>query len=356
MAGNRLLQKTSKEDRCNAVTSFLEQHDSHVFDSSLPSLRTKATLTTCTQTSDQVLQKRAAVLLRNVMFDCTGYFFHMRRVNVKPEAKLERDPFRVQRYTVPTEVFDCQGDLHITMSKVYESRTMVSEHKCHMETDKFPYDRREKTDLHTITRQQVYNFWLSITKSEWERDAANDFRSAQLVVREQGGFQLIEGLQEPGKYSRAKMTEVFVDSTFGTNKHGYELYCVLTEYDLVSPPLSYLLLDTRKVTAASIAFRTNNSKYNHHLCLWQSLRAIDQYITGKARGRGLDSADTVRTSTRSTVSPSYLHFLTEKSNWMLSKGETKNRHLLRHPLLRSVPASLVYESYDEINASSDKDA
>ncbi|KAK9350538.1 hypothetical protein V1523DRAFT_370508, partial [Lipomyces doorenjongii] len=197
----------------------------------------------------------------------------------------------------------------------------------------------EKTDLHTITRQQVYNFWLSITKSEWERDANNDFRSAQLLVPEQVGFQLIEGLQEPGvslafvtpcfinheKYSCAKMTEVFVDSTFGTNKHGYELYCVLTEYDLVSLPLSYLLLDTRslheegkrgrrltqwftalrnagltpntvhtdkdfaEVTAASIAFRTNNSKYNHHLCLWHSLRAIDQYITGKARGRGLDS-------------------------------------------------------------------
>ncbi|ODQ72371.1 hypothetical protein LIPSTDRAFT_293622 [Lipomyces starkeyi NRRL Y-11557] len=46
-------------------------------------------------------------------------------------------------------------------------------------------------------------------------------------------------------YSLAKMTEVFIDSTFGTNNHGYELYCVLTEYDLVSLPLSYLLLDTR---------------------------------------------------------------------------------------------------------------
>ncbi|KAK9371505.1 uncharacterized protein V1513DRAFT_407169, partial [Lipomyces chichibuensis] len=99
---------------------------------------------------------------------------------------------------------------------------------------------------------------------------------------------------------------------FGTNKHGYELYCVLTEYDLVSLPLSYLLLDTpgvqeegkrearltawftalrdaglcpnvvhtdkdfAKVTAASIAFKRDNLAYNHHLCLWHSLRAIDQ--------------------------------------------------------------------------------
>ncbi|KAK9371587.1 uncharacterized protein V1513DRAFT_455239 [Lipomyces chichibuensis] len=41
------------------------------------------------------------------------------------------------------------------------------------------------------------------------------------------------------------MTEVLIDSAFGTNKHGYELYCVFT--DLVSLPLSYLLLGTRGV-------------------------------------------------------------------------------------------------------------
>ncbi|KAK9236649.1 hypothetical protein V1525DRAFT_389295 [Lipomyces kononenkoae] len=99
----------------------------------------------------------------------------------------------------------------------------------------------KNTELHTITRQQVYNIWLSITIGD--------------------GYRLIEGLQEPGvplgfitpyfsdslKYDRAKMTEIFIDSTFGTNKHGYKLYCVLTEYDLVSLPLSYLLLYTRSV-------------------------------------------------------------------------------------------------------------
>ncbi|ODQ76009.1 hypothetical protein LIPSTDRAFT_1415 [Lipomyces starkeyi NRRL Y-11557] len=118
----------------------------------------------------------------------------------------------------------------------------------------------EKTELHTITRQQVYNVWLSYTKTQWERDT-DDFRSAQILIAEQDGYHLIEGLQEPGvslafttpcfsnyeKYNRGKMTEVFIDSTFGTNKHGYELYCVLAEYDLVSLPLSYLFLDTRNV-------------------------------------------------------------------------------------------------------------
>ncbi|KAK9234052.1 hypothetical protein V1525DRAFT_414313 [Lipomyces kononenkoae] len=282
------------EEFVDAVSSFMEQHDNHVFDASRQSLRIKATLTSnflidndisveaCTQNATHDLQRRAAILLRNNLFDYTGYFFHLRRVNVNSdvcsrssEAKIERDPSQIQRYTVAKDVFDCQGELHITMSKVYESVTIVYEHKCHTETQKFhmtdevrSYVKSQKrltprqiyqnlvqmanenefenTDLYTITRQQGYNFWLSITKSEWERDAANDFGSAQLLLAEHDGFELIDGLQEPGnKYDRVKMIEVFVDSTFGTNRHGYELYCVLTEYDLVSLPLSYLLLDTR---------------------------------------------------------------------------------------------------------------
>ncbi|KAK9335063.1 hypothetical protein V1521DRAFT_440990 [Lipomyces starkeyi] len=96
------------------------------------------------------------------------------------------------------------------------------------------------------------------------------------------------------------MTKIFIDSTFGTNKHGFELYCVLAEYDLLSLPLTYLLLDTRGLqedgkrgsrltqlfmalrnaglkpkfvhtdkdfAASSLAFGRNNSSYNHHLCL-----------------------------------------------------------------------------------------
>ncbi|KAK9310910.1 hypothetical protein V1524DRAFT_342537, partial [Lipomyces starkeyi] len=150
---------------------------------------------------------------------------------------------------------------------------------------------------------------------------------------------LVEGLQEPGvslafvtpcfsdivNYDRAKMSEIFVDSTFSTNKHGYEVYCVLTEYDLVSLPLSYLLLDIRgireegkrgsrltawftalrdarlkpnvvhtdkdfaEVTAASLAFKRNNPAHKHHVCLWHSLRAKDQHITGKTKNNAAQS-------------------------------------------------------------------
>ncbi|KAK9326481.1 hypothetical protein V1520DRAFT_378577, partial [Lipomyces starkeyi] len=63
-------------------------------------------------TQDTDLQKFVVVLLRNDMFDCSGYFFHLRRVNERKygpkfhlscsrsvERKTERDPLSVRRYT-----------------------------------------------------------------------------------------------------------------------------------------------------------------------------------------------------------------------------------------------------------------
>jgi hypothetical protein len=87
------------EEFVEAVSSFVERHDNHVFDASVQSLRIKATLTStflidndvsvedCTQTADHDLQRRAAILLRNNMFDLTGYFFHIRRVNARPDSQ-----------------------------------------------------------------------------------------------------------------------------------------------------------------------------------------------------------------------------------------------------------------------------
>jgi hypothetical protein len=56
----------------------------------------------------------------------------------------------------------------------------------------------EKTEEHILTRQQLYNFWISLTRAEWQRDSADDFKSAQLLVAEQDGYELVEDLQEPG--------------------------------------------------------------------------------------------------------------------------------------------------------------
>ncbi|KAK9334358.1 hypothetical protein V1521DRAFT_375118 [Lipomyces starkeyi] len=453
-------QFESHDDFIEIISSFMEQHDSHAFDADAHSLRFRATLAecfviendvsvgSCAQTNDQSLQKRAIKCFRNDIFDCTGYYFHLRRCNERvdgPRFSLtcsrsnerrtgERDPSSVQRYTTSREFFECHGDLHISFSKSNRSATIIYDHKCHAEAPKFriteeiqQYIKAQqllaprqiyqnliqladtpqfaKTDLHTITRQQVYNVWLSLAKREWERDGTDDFRSAQLLVGEHSGFQLIPGLQEPG-VSLAFATPY---STFGTNRHGYELYCVITEYDLVSIPLSYLLLDTRgvqevgkrgsrlttwlmalrdaglkpgvvhtdkdfaEVTAAAIAFKRENPGYKHHLCLWHSLRAIDQHITGKARPSGSDTIENARSSIRSSALPSYLRFLSEEADWILSKGHTKlctseqagnirsmvKRHLLRHPILPKVvydntiaPQALVFETYEYIHASS----
>ncbi|KAK9311507.1 hypothetical protein V1524DRAFT_418945 [Lipomyces starkeyi] len=308
-------QYDTHEEFIEAVSSFLEQRDDHKFDLAAQSLRIRATLTAnmfietdvsmamCAKTGDMALQTRVAMQLRNDIFDCTGYYFQSRRCierndeikfsftcSRSTECETQRDPLTIQRYAVPEEFFDCHGQLHIILSKDNGSAVIAYDHRGHTETPKFHMTdevRRyiqaqkllsprqiyqnlnrmtgdtqfEKTDLHTITRQQVYNVWLSFTRKDWERDPKNDFLSAQLLIGEQDGYQLVEELQEPGvslafvtpcfsdtvNYDRAKMSEIFVDSTFSTNRHGYELYCVLTEYDLVSLPLSYLLLDTRGI-------------------------------------------------------------------------------------------------------------
>ncbi|KAK9371881.1 uncharacterized protein V1513DRAFT_461019 [Lipomyces chichibuensis] len=283
------------EEFIEAVSSFLEQHDDHKFNLEAHSLRIRAALSanietdvstaTRAQTGDRALQTRVAMLLRNDIFDCTGYYFQSRRCTERNgEIKFSFT------CSLPKEFFDCHGQLHIMLSKDDGSAVIVYDHIGHPETPKFHVtdevrnyidaqkllsprqiyqnlirlagdSQFARTHLHTITRQQVYNVWLSFTRIQWERDPTNDFLSAQRLIGEQDGYQLVEELQEPGvslafvtpcfsdtdSYDRAKMSEIFVDSTFNTNMHGYELYCVLTEYDLVSLPLSYLLLDTRGI-------------------------------------------------------------------------------------------------------------
>ncbi|KAK9483549.1 hypothetical protein V1527DRAFT_498314 [Lipomyces starkeyi] len=230
------------EEFIEAVSSFLEQHDNHKFNLAAQSLRIRAALSdnmfietdvsmaTCAQTGTRALQTRVAMLLRNGIFDNS---FTCSRCT---EREPERDPPRIQRY---------RTTFMLPMKyEVYRCAELLSPRKIYQNLIRMAGDSQfEKTDLHTITRQQVYN---------WERGPANDFLSAQLLIGDQDGYQIVEGLQEPGvslafvtpcfsdtvNYDRAKMSEKYVDSTFNANKHGYELYCVLTQYDLVSLPLS----------------------------------------------------------------------------------------------------------------------
>ncbi|KAK9372454.1 uncharacterized protein V1513DRAFT_238637 [Lipomyces chichibuensis] len=135
------------------------------------------------------------------------------------------------------DFFDCHGELHISFSKSNRSETIIYDHKCHAETPKFPITEEiqqyikaqqlfpprqiyqnlvqlahspqfAKTDLHTITSQQV-----SLTKREWERHRTDDVKSAQILTGEHSGFQLIEGLQEPG-VSLAYSTPCFTDRAY----------------------------------------------------------------------------------------------------------------------------------------------
>ncbi|KAK9312675.1 hypothetical protein V1524DRAFT_456277 [Lipomyces starkeyi] len=125
----------------------------------------------------------------------------------------------------------------------------------------------KNTDLHTITRQQVYNIWMSLTRREWERDPRDDFRSAQMLVEEQERYILIEGLQEPG------VSLAFATPCFNDKVKYYRSLLVPTSTDMSSttrvvsekkgiwlkPTVVHTDKDFAEVTAASIALRETTS-------------------------------------------------------------------------------------------------
>ncbi|KAK9482958.1 hypothetical protein V1527DRAFT_311043 [Lipomyces starkeyi] len=105
------------EDFIEVVSSFLERHDNHTFNAEAQSLKLRVTLsesfvlgndvsvTQCAQTENRELQRQAASHLRNDIFDCSGYYFHLRRCKERvngpefiltcsrsQERKTERDP------------------------------------------------------------------------------------------------------------------------------------------------------------------------------------------------------------------------------------------------------------------------
>ncbi|KAK9352086.1 hypothetical protein V1523DRAFT_441396 [Lipomyces doorenjongii] len=201
-----------------------ETHVAYKFDAAVH-LRLKVTLTstfsiendisvaTCAQSGGQELQRRAAMILRKDVPDGARFNFSCSR---STKCKTERDSLSIRWYT--------EAQNYVKVQKLFLPRQIYQNSIQMADGPQF-----EKTELHTITTQQ-----------EWERDAASDFKK--------DGYRLIEGLQDPSvslafitpcfsnsaKYNRAKMTEVSIDSRL--------LSCVLTEYDLVSLPLSCLLL------------------------------------------------------------------------------------------------------------------
>ncbi|KAK9358524.1 hypothetical protein V1504DRAFT_471078 [Lipomyces starkeyi] len=198
------------EEFVEAVSSFLKHHDNHDCDASLQPLRIRASLSApfgigndvsigaCAQTTDRDLQKKA-----DATFICD---MHMKDVTERSTVLVVllpsnrpavRDPST--RYTAQKEYFECHGELQISFSQANASATVIYEHIGHTESRKFHMtdDARnyitshknlpprqiyqnliqmtrisefDKTEAHILTRRQVYNFWISLTQGEWQRD------------------------------------------------------------------------------------------------------------------------------------------------------------------------------------------
>ncbi|KAK9430380.1 hypothetical protein V1505DRAFT_400265 [Lipomyces doorenjongii] len=128
------------EDFIESVSSFLELNDNHIADADLQSLRIKAIL------APDLRYKRVVILLRNDMFDFSGYFFHLRRVT--------------ERKNGPKFHLSCSRplSLHISFSKSNGSAVMIYEHCRHPQTAKFH-----------MTPEIYQNLLRMIDSSQFER-------------------------------------------------------------------------------------------------------------------------------------------------------------------------------------------
>ncbi|KAK9234231.1 hypothetical protein V1525DRAFT_422426 [Lipomyces kononenkoae] len=393
--------------------------------------------------ADRAQQSMVAGQLRNDIFECTGYFFQLHRVLDANEdgckfyftcsrhaSKDRQDEKTSQRYQLHAkDYYSCSGQVVISFSKANQFLTIFYKHRCHEKVINIhppenvrKYVERlrgipprliylnmirdagtpllESVDVPLITRRQVHNLWASMTQSAWRRHDKDDYLSAQILLDETVDYHLIEELQEPTvslgfttpfMHDRnllilSEIKEIMVDATFGTNFHGFELYCVVGIYRYETVPLSYLLLDTRaveengkrgirlttwfkhltllglrpsvghsdkdfaEIVSALGVFSLCNPSYNHHLCLWHSLRAIDTYL--KTRFKEGDNLRSMINALFVTARPKHLDFLKDKEteDWVLSNGSKRKptlketrviralvkRHLLSSPSLPSV--------------------
>ncbi|KAK9483369.1 hypothetical protein V1527DRAFT_473248 [Lipomyces starkeyi] len=232
------------EEFVEAVSVLWKQHDDHKFDLTAQPLKIKATVSSpvcvdndvaigaCAVTTNIDLQRRAAMLLRSDIFDCSGYYFHLRHAH-------ERRDGAKYSFGCPTSVEHrpAESDLSTIQrfSKANASATVIYEHVGHTESRKFHMTDEvqnyikshkylpprqiyrnmiqmtnvsdfEKPEAHIITRKQVYNFcWLSLTHGEWHRtcDLSKWLKK--------NGYERLQCLQEPG-ISLAFLTPSFTDS------------------------------------------------------------------------------------------------------------------------------------------------
>ncbi|KAK9383779.1 uncharacterized protein V2V93DRAFT_341723 [Kockiozyma suomiensis] len=185
---------TIYEDFTNAVEQFMATHDMHPeFDVTQPAARFRITLMSETvlprtescpaRTVDAVTrdthesQKLAALMLRDALFDATGYFFQLRkggrphpdggkynfscsraeeRKGAYDRTKRMREGGGVrQRRTKTREFFRCEGRVMMCFSRTNSWITIAYAHKAHSETPKI-HDKKEKAGQQQQQQQQTH--------------------------------------------------------------------------------------------------------------------------------------------------------------------------------------------------------
>ncbi|KAK9369055.1 hypothetical protein V1509DRAFT_591757 [Lipomyces kononenkoae] len=181
------------EEFCDALRTFMAQHDGHPeFDPDSVPVRFRITIMASAimprsaacpaRTVDAIVrdtaesQKIAALMIRDSIFDCMGYFFQLRkggrphpdggkynfscsraeeRKGAYDRTKRMRDGGGVrQRRTKPRDFFRCEGRVMMCFSKTNSWVTVAYGHKRHMETPKI-HEKKEKQKEPPVAMQTV---------------------------------------------------------------------------------------------------------------------------------------------------------------------------------------------------------
>lgn len=106
-----------------------------------------------------------------------------------------------------------------------------------------------------VTRHQVYYLWQKANAKLWQRDS-DPLASAQILLSESGDYKghyrvLTAGnvralgffASKPIRRLAKNNGQLVLDSTFGTNNSGLDLFVVLAEVEGIGVPLAYCLVE-----------------------------------------------------------------------------------------------------------------
>lgn len=211
-------------------------------------------------------------------YRCSQDLAHVQGYHSNVDLERRRDGRRMMR-------FDCKSKL--VMRACFQSRTLsiIIHHEWHppYEDVQVPPMVRElinelvatKTpseiyreirgmrEAETVTRYQVYYLWQRANAEIWQRDA-DPVASAEKLLSEYGQYQGRYGIIQEGnvralclyapenimQLSRST-TQLVMDSTYGTNNTGMDLFAALAEIDGTGVPLAYCLTEVVSPSGAN---------------------------------------------------------------------------------------------------------